>query len=171
MEEKTSYLNKRIGIGVVVLVLAVLGLIFYFLNYNNYRINGPVANEFAGNLVSVDGNNLIIKGFYMSVENPEYSQNPVYETEITATVSPETEFVKTIYTYPTKEELEATGGKYNFDDLAKRDEVGSFEEVSSRNGVDIKVTSVENVFGKKSFVVSKVQYTQNEYPWLDTSAE
>ncbi len=153
--------KKNIIILILVLAVAVGGVLVW--NWK-FRIKYQ-SNEFVGRVEKIEGKTVSLKGVYVVLEHPE-ALSSANQKDISVTVTADTKFVKTSIFLPTAEELKKTGGVYKADDLKREVGVGTMEDITlndSVSGLSVRVKSVENVYGRSSFVASEIGYTVPVY--------
>ncbi len=162
--------NKNLiwlGIGILIIVA---GLVAYYKYSDKFpgMIGGIESREFQGAIQKVEANKIYLKGSYI-VSDSEKAKikdqeivNKLYDVAVE--VTPETKFVKTIWYMLSMKELEKTGGAWNPDDLKKDIQEGSFEDLKNVQGLALKVTTAENIFGEKDFKAITASYVVSVYP-------
>ncbi len=144
-------INKKLIIGFIV-VAALLG----FITIN--KLLGPKSSIFGGQIIKVEDSAIFIEGLYMFKDGSEYAILPaksnLKKREVKAIVTPQTEFVKTVFNIP---DLEA-GQVFKPGELEKQILMGSLEEIEKERPA-VFVTAVKSIFNKSKFKVIKVEYT------------
>lgn len=144
---------KKITVIVFFAIVAILGGYFFT---GQFFVDKIKADEFVGTVMGVDGNILKLSGYF---ETP-FGDGQLKQVEVI--VDSKTEFLKTFVHMPTAEELEITGGFYNFKDLTKEETAGSLEDLINAK-ILVSVTSNKNIYNKSKFKAKKISYLERVY--------
>lgn len=137
----------------VLLALAVIGGGFWA--WSVYRQPKITAKEFAGTIQSVEGNTLLVKGAYLSLEHPELSR-PDQQQDVRIMVTADTRLIYTAYYRPTPEEIAKNPGPYIVRDLKHEQKDGALADLVP--GREIQVFAEANIYQEKQFTAQRIEY-------------
>ena len=142
---------KKLFIVLIVLSIIVGG----FWVWRIYRQPKIVTKEFAGTIQGVDGNTLLVRGVYLSLEHPELSR-PEQQRDVQIVLTADTRLIYTTYYRPTPEEVAKNPGPYIVRDLKHEQKDGSLADLIP--GKDIQVFTEANIYREKQFTAQRIEY-------------
>lgn len=153
--------TKKIVYAVVVLVL-IVGLIWYGLSYFSKQGETVTAYQFTGQLVSVTGDTLIIKGGYISDGDFTTVSVQPEGDDVQVVVTPSTSFVKHVLVLP---ERTNPDGSFSPSDITSQAVASSFDELKNYpTGTLVNVRANGNIYSKKRFEAAVIGLIQPPLP-------
>ena len=139
--------------------IVVIGILAWIVQGGKI-FNNPVAYEFTGTLQEYKDNIFTVEGIYvLEGQNDSDIQEM---TTVKIIIEPDTKIIRTLLTFPTKEELSKTKGYFDADKLERVDsevDLATFQEDASGGfGEGIFAKSNKNIAGKTIFTATELNY-------------
>jgi hypothetical protein len=144
MEESTSF--KKSIVFVIIIILVVVGVFLFF------KKTRTIAYEFSGNLVSIEGKEIIVLGVYIDDDIDNAEQEP---KEVRVLVTDLTEIEKSLFNVPNTDEM------FRPSELSKEVslvDINTLEEDSTQRVIGLLIRSDKNIFNKDRFEARAVSY-------------
>ncbi len=145
-----------------IIILSLITVVLLGLNYLSFKkTHNKFATVYSGDFARVEGNSIFLHhGAYRAPDSHSSINAELYDVEVL--VTPQTEFMKTVWHWPTKKEIGPTG---QFDgSIMKQDHLpGSFEELKNKK-LNMVVTGSGNIYYSRKFKAKKIEYYDFIYP-------
>jgi len=145
------------------LIIAVVGgSVFAALSFYQQKKeqNREHATIFRGTVQKIEGNSVTVKGTYDIAGKPEYAKAEEAR-EVTLDLNNPVKFVRVVRSLPPPAELEKLG-TYQYDQFPMERQEVNFEQLladlDEYEGLPLKITSTDNIFAKKKFAPSEIEY-------------
>ena len=149
-----------IGLAVAVAVLGAGGW-FLFDRYGEYQaLNRVRAQKFGGILQAVEGEELVVRGNYVSGE--ALSEEDAKERTLRVKTDGATLIRKEVFHFPTPEEAEQLGGSYRLSDLKREEAPGSVSDLAAllprTSNIWVNAEFDSNIYGRDEVRASRILY-------------
>jgi hypothetical protein len=125
-------MNSKLKIaGSILALILIIGGIYYFVvnNKSNQEPQGYRVQKFAGNLIKfTPEGSLELNGFF-TIEGEGAPENLKQQRVFDLRIDEDTEFSRSEIIWPTNEEINAMGGRFNLEDLKRKDTKGSLADL------------------------------------------
>ena len=137
------------------LILAALVILAAIFVTAGFGLTRTRAETVTGFVQKVEGDSIFINGTYEN-DRGEGAAGPARYAVIEVVVGPTTTLVRRVRTLPTAEELAASGGFYDPDDLSFADNQGALHEIQPNMAVTARAAG--NIYGQTKFEATEVVF-------------
>jgi hypothetical protein len=166
-------MSRTSAISLIILIILVVALGFWLwpksqtppsVNHTEVIKQQP-SHKFVGNVQSVNGSVITASGYFVA----DASGLPMQTNAVTVSISTTaaTKFNKTQLIYP-KTKVVTKPTPLNLEDASKKQvsaDLADFSSVAQQiHGLDIVVTTQDNITGQSKFNASSINYVEDIYP-------
>jgi hypothetical protein len=146
--------NTRTIIAVFSIAMALVAVL---LVQSRHIPKGKATQTFEGNVREVGVDYILVEGKYQT----DLSDAEAKLTTVKVSVNSITLLSRKTFVIPSAEELAKTGGRFEPAKLPTKESPSSMQMLaqdSNKASLGVTVKSFENIYGKKSFVASEINY-------------
>ncbi len=144
VEVKKEKDYKKIIIPIIILLVIIAGIFWFF--------NRKTVNEFSGNLVSIEGQEMVVSGVYLGDEIDDSIQEP---RNVRVVITNETKIERISFNVPDTDET------FNPSELPKEVSIinlDTLKDDTESNTLGFLITSKKNIYNKSRFEAEMISY-------------